>query len=162
MKRKVTMVVLCSGLLGMTACTTQSPFPRSDPLREGAPLPSKPLPISAFAVRFTPAVSETYPPTKEVETRPYRVVLYLGSTPPQVRRDTKPSRPYITVGTLSFGENWYTGKNLDELTEKYVSEVGGDAVLTWSIYQTAAMMLPGAGQFTYAIYYLEVIRYTDR
>jgi hypothetical protein len=113
-------------------------------------------------VRFTAAGSQTYPPTKEVETRAYRVVLHLGDTPPQVRRDTKPTRPYITIGTLSFGENWYTGTNLRQLTEKYVSEVGGDAVLNWTIYQTAAMMLPEAGQLYYAIYHLEVIRYTDR
>jgi hypothetical protein len=60
------------------------------------------------------------------------------------------------------GENWYTVKNLDELTEKYVSEAGGDAVLTFTIYQTAAATLPGVGNLFYAAYEAEVIRYTDR
>jgi len=148
-----------SVFLGIAACTTQAPFPRRDP----PPPPSTPLPISAFAVRFTAAGSQTYSPVKRVEARPYRVVLYLfDKQSPQVRRDTKPTRPYTTVGTLWFSENWYTGKNLDDLTEKYVSEAGGDAVMTLTIYQTAAAMLPGVGNLFYAAYQAEVIRYTDR
>jgi hypothetical protein len=154
--RALTFVVF----FGVTACTTttRAPFPRSDP----PPLPSKPLPLSAFAVRFTPAGSQTYPPTKEVESQPYRIFLYLSPNSPQVRRDTKPTRPYVTVGTLRFSENWYAGENLDKLMEKHVSEVGGDAVLTWTNYTSAVMVLPGAGNFAYAAYELEVIRYTDR
>jgi len=144
-------------LFGVTACATQAPFPRSDP-----PLPSKPLPLSAFTVRFTPAGSQTYPPTKEAETRAYKVVLYLSPDSPQVRRDTKPTRPFVMIGTLRYSENWYTGENLDELTKKYVSEAGGDAVLTWTNYTSTVLYLPGVGHFAYAAYELEVIRYTDR
>ena len=145
-------------LFGITACTTQTPFPRSDP-----PLPlSKPLPLSAFTVRFTPAGSQIYPPTKEAETRAYKVILYIGDGSPQVRRDTKPTRPYVTIGTLRYSENWYTGDNLDELTNKYVSEAGGDAVLTWTNRTSTVLYLPKVGHFAYAAYELEVIRYTDR
>ena len=147
-------------LLGITGCAIQSRFPRSDP----PSLPSKPLPVTAFTVRFVPAGNQTYTPTKATDIKLYRIVLHTASRPEgTTRRDEKPSRPYITVGKLYFGENWYTGKNLDELTEKYVPEVGGDAVLTWEIFQTAAAFIPGAGPpYTYATYEVEVIRYTDR
>jgi hypothetical protein len=144
-------------LLGVTACTMQGPS-RSDP----PPPPSKPLPISAFTVRFTAAGSQTHPPAKKTETRPYKIVLHLGNQPPQVRRDTKPTRPYVTIGTLRFSKNWYTGKNLDDLCEKYAPEVGGNAVLTWTIYQTTAAVLPGVGNLFHAAYEAEVIWYTDK
>lgn len=132
--------------------------------REGPPPPpTEPLPITAFAVRFTPVGGETYPPTTSAaETRAYKVVLHLGSQPPQVRREEKPTRPYVTIGTLRFGENWYTGRNLDDLIEKHVPAVGGNAVLTWTIYQTAVAAFPSVGQLYYATYEAEVIRYTDR
>jgi hypothetical protein len=146
-------------LLGITGCSIQSRFPRSDP----PSLPPKPLPVTAFAVRFVPAGNQTYPPTKATDIKLYRIVLHTASRPEgTTRRDEKPSRPYITVGKLYFGENWYTGKNLDELTEKYVPEVGGDAVLTWEIFQTGAANIPGMGSWYYATYEVEVIRYTDR
>ena len=144
-------------LLGLTACAPQSTF-SSDP----PPPPSKPLPISAFAVKFTPAGSLTYPPTDATGIKTYKVVLYLFDDPPKVRREEKPTRPYVVIGKLHFGKNWYTSENLTELEEKHVPQVGGDAVLTFGIHQTAAAFLPGVGNLFYAAYELEVIRYTDK
>ena len=106
--------------LGLTACAPQ--FSRSDP----PPPPSKPLPISAFAVKFTPAGSQTYSPTGATGIKTYKVVLYLFDDPPKVRRDETPTRPYVMVGKLQFGKNWYTSQNLTEQEEKHVPQVGGD------------------------------------
>jgi len=145
-------------LLGLTACAPQSTFSRSDP----PPPPSKPLPISAFAVKFTPAGSLTYPPTDATGIKTYKVVLYLFDDPPKVRRDEKPTRPYVVIGKLQFGKNWYTSENLTELEEKHVPQVGGDAVLTWSNHQRGAAVIPGVGTFSYAAHEAEVIRYTDK
>jgi hypothetical protein len=146
-------------LLGLTACAPQSTFSRSDP---PPPPPSKPLPISAFAVKFTPAGSLTYPPTDATGIKTYKVVLYLFDDPPKVRRDEKPTRPYVMIGKLHFGKNWYTSQNLAELEKKHVPQVGGDAVLTWSNHQRGAAVIPGVGTFSYAAHELEVIRYTDK
>jgi hypothetical protein len=144
-------------LLGVAACTARSPFARSAP----PPPPSEPLPMSAFAVRFTPAEGQACSPTEASGIKAYRIVLHLFDRPPQVQRDERPSRPYVMIGRLQFGENWYTNKNLTELTEKHVPEIGGDAVFTVSIHQSAAAVFAGAG-FYYATYELEVIRYTDK
>ena len=153
-------VVIILALLGATACAVvQSPFPRSDP---PFPPPAKPLPITAFAVRFTPAGGQTYPPTTASEIELYKIVLNVGSRPPQVRRDQRPTRPYVTIGKLRFAENWYTDKNVEELRERHVPAVGGNAVLTWTIYQTGAAFLERVGNFYYATYEAEIIRYTDR
>ncbi len=144
-------------LLVVTACSTQSRFPRSHP-----PLPpSMPLPATAFTVRFVAAGNQKYPPTKETERRAYRVVWHIGNGPEEIRRNEKPTRPYTIIGKLYFGENWYTDKNLDELRSKYVSEVGGDAILTWEVFQTSAAALFEGVNLYYATYEAEVIRYTD-
>ena len=148
-----TAVVSILVLIGVTACAAQLPFP---------PPPSQPLPITAFAVKFTPAGGQTHSPTTTSRIERYKIVLNLGSSPPEVRRDQKPTRPYVTIGKLWFGENWYTDKNLDELLQRHVPAVGGDAVLTVSIYQTRAAFLFDVGNLYYATYELEVIRYTDR
>jgi len=66
------------------------------------------------------------------------------------------------IGKLHFDKNWYTNKNLAELKEKHVQQVGGDAVLTWTIHQTSAAVLFEVGDLYYAAYELEVIRYTDK
>jgi len=145
-------------LLGLTACAPQSTFSRSDP----PPPPSKPLPIGAFAVKFIPAGSQTYSPTDATRIKTYKVVLYLFDDPPKVRRDEKPTRPYVVIGKLQFGKNWYTSENLTELEEKHVPLVGGDAVLTWSNHQIGAAFIPGVGTFSYAAHEAEVIRYTDK
>ena len=151
----VTVVVL----LVVTACSTQSRFPRLHP----PPLPpSMPLPATAFTVRFVPAENQTYIPTKATESRAYKVVWHIGSGPKEIRRSEEPTKPYVVIGKLYFGENWYTDKNLEELRNKYVSEVGGDAILTWEVFQTSAAVLFDGGNFYYATYEAEVIRYTDR
>ena len=145
-------------LLVVTACSAQSRFPRSQP-----PVPpSKPLPAAAFTVKFVSAGNQTYPPTKETERRAYRVVWHIGSGQEEFRRNETPTRPYMIIGRLYFGENWYTDKNLEELRNKYVPEVGGDAILTWEVFQTSAAFLFEVGDLYYATYEAEVIRYIDR
>jgi|ERR1700690_176947 hypothetical protein len=132
--------------------------------------PDRPQPVSSFSVEFIPAGTERYTPTDVKEVWPlktHKIILHYPGLPDLIRRDEKPARPYVEIGELRFGENWYYEGNIMELVNTHVPRVGGDAVLVYHAYQTAAanMKSPDSGKFQNVYYQsivLEVIRYIDR
>lgn len=129
--------------------------------------PDRPQPVSSFSVEFLPTGAERYPPTDVKEVWRFKMILHWPGQPDLIPRDEKPARPYVKIGELRFGENWYYDSNIMELANTHVPRVGGDAVLVYHAYQTASAMMksPDSGKFK-DVYYqsmvLEVIRYTDR
>jgi hypothetical protein len=129
--------------------------------------PDRPQPVSSFSVEFVPAGAERYPPTDVKEVRPFENVVHYPGTSDETRLFGSPTRPYIKIGELRFGEAWYSSSNIRELSNMHVPRVGGDAVLVQNFYQTAAAMMkdPDSGNFINlyrASIVQEVIRYTDR
>lgn len=129
--------------------------------------PSTPLPSSAFSVEFVPAGAEQYPPTDVEEVKRFKNVLYWLGEADLIRGDEKPARPYIKIGELRFGEDWYYSSNIAELVNTHVPEIGGDAVLVYHAYQIANAVMTNdetgaSAQVFYQSIMLEVIRYTDR
>ncbi len=129
--------------------------------------PSTPLPSSAFSVEFVPAGAEQYPPTDVEDVKRFKNVLYWLGEADLIRGDEKPARPYIKIGELRFGEDWYYSSNIAELVNTHVPEIGGDAVLVYHAYQIASAVMTNdetgaSAQVFYQSIMLEVIRYTDR
>ena len=135
--------------------------------RQGSIPPSTPLPSSAFSVEFIPTGAERYPPTDVEEVKRFKNVLHWTGQPDSIRGDEKPARPYVQIGQLRFGENWYYSSNISELINTRVPEIGGDAVLVYHAYQTSSAMMKNENTGVFEDVYfqsivLEVIRYTDR
>ena len=77
--------------------------------------PDRPQPVSSFSVEFVPAGAERYTPTDLKEVRLFKMLLHFPGTPDLIRRDERPARPYVRIGELRFGENWYYDTNIMEL-----------------------------------------------
>ncbi len=143
---------------GINACTT---------LRAGSPplFPDEPKPLSSFGVEFVPAGSEQYPPTETREVVRFKNVVQYPGEPERVLSETgKPTRPYVKVGELKFGLNWYYSSNIRELINTHVPRVGGDAVLVYHAYPGGATGINAKRreQVFYQSIVVEAIRYTDR
>ncbi len=128
--------------------------------------PERPLPASSFEVEFVPAGPEVYPPTDTKDVVRFKNVLSWPGKPDLVRGDQQPTRPYVRVGELRFGEGWYYSSNIKDLVDTHVPRVGGDAVLVYHAQQTSVAQVRGAGGDPEDVYFqsivLDVIRYTDR
>jgi len=127
--------------------------------------PREPQPLSSFKVEFTALGSQTFGPTETKEIVRFRNVLHPPGEPERVLSETgKPTRPYVEIGELKFGLNWYYSSNIQELINTHVPRVGGDAVLVYHAHSggaTARDTKMGRQAFYQSIV-LEVIRYTDR
>jgi len=132
------------------------------------PPPREPKPSSSFNVEFLPASAERHPPTSTEDVKRYRNVVRYKGEPDSIRSDEKPTRPYVRVGELRFGLDWYYSSNIRELINLHVPRVGGDAVLVYYAYPggaAAQMKNAETGQMIDVFYQsvvLEVIRYTDK
>jgi len=133
--------------------------------RPPPPFPSEPQPLSSFAVEFVPEGSERYSPTETRDIVRFRNVLQYPGEPERALSEVgSPTRPYVKIGELKFGLNWYYSSNIRELMNAHVPRVGGDAVLVYHAYPggAAAMDIKQGAQIFYQSIVLEVIRYTDR
>jgi len=127
--------------------------------------PREPQPPSSFSVEFTALGSERYGPTDAKDIVRFRNVLHHPGEPDSVLSEVgKPTRPYVKIGELKFGLNWYYSSNIRELINTHVPRVGGDAVLVYHAYSGGAtgMDLKRGQQVFYQSIVVEVIRYTDR
>lgn len=131
------------------------------------PYPHEPPPLSFYSVEFVPADTKRYPATRAKDVKRYRnVVHYSGKS--EIRTDEKPTRPYVRVGELRFGLNWYYSSNIKELIDTHVPRIGGDAVLVYNAYDGGAAALvkdDATGKMKNVFYQsivVEVIRYTDK
>ena len=129
--------------------------------------PSRPQPLASFRVEFAPATAQRYPPTDVKEVRRFKIILHLPGRPERIREAETPSRPYVNVGELRFAENWYSDTTVTDLIKTHVARVGGDAVLIYRIYQTAAATVknPDTGSMEALVYgriVCEVIRYSEQ
>jgi len=121
--------------------------------------------LSSFSVEFVPTGSERYPSTETSEIVRFRNVLHYPGEPERVLSEIgKPTRPYVKIGELKFGLDWYYSSNIRELVNTHVPRVGGDAVLVYHAYSggATAMNVKLGAQIFYQSIVLEVIRYTDR
>lgn len=139
----------------------------SGPLSGPNSLPPKnPLPASSFSVEFVPAGPEGYPPTDTKDVVRFKNVLHWPGEPDVVKGTAEPTRPYVRLGELRFGENWYYSSNIKELVDTHVPRVGGNAVLVYHANQTGVAQARLDGGKPEDVYFqsivLEVIRYTDR
>lgn len=159
MKKPFTNIRLVLAALALAACAG-GPSPSPIPLP-----PQAAAPASSFAVEFVPARSEPYPPTDAKNVVRFKNLLHWPGKPDLVRGDAQPTRPYVRVGELRFGESWYHASNIKEIVDTHVPRVGGDAVLVYHAYQRSVAQVQGEGGKPEDVYYqsivLEVIRYTD-
>lgn len=155
--RHLAVIFLLALVGGISACTW---VPVGPP-----PYPDEPQPLSSFEVEFVPAGSERYPSTETSEVVRFRNVLQYPGEPESVLSEPgKPTRPYVEIGVLKFGLDWYYSSNIRELINTHVPRVGGDAVLVYHAYPggAAAMDVERGEQIYYQSIVVEIIRYTDR
>lgn len=135
------------------------------------PYPHEPPPLSFYSVEFVPADTKRYPPTHTKDVKRYRNVSHYSKNSEvlsEVLTDEKTTRPYVRVGELRFGLNWYYSSNIKELIDTHVPRVGGDAVLVYHAYDGGAAALvrdETTGKMKNVFYQsimVEVIRYTDK
>jgi hypothetical protein len=127
--------------------------------------PVSPRASSSFSAEFVPAGTERYSPTDTKDVVRFKNLLHWPGKPDLARGDAQPTRPYVRVGELRFGEGWYHSSNIQELVDTHVPRVGGDAVLVYHAYQRSVAQVQGEGGSPEDVYFqsivLEVIRYTD-
>ena len=160
MKRYLFILIGIVPLLCQGCITSQSYISKFSP-------PSKPLPIDAYEMVFTPSDSQTYSPSQSDPYPPFKMTWAYAGQSPTVNRDEKITRPYAVIGKIVLKLNWYDDETIAKLIRLYVPQNGGDAVSSYHMAQeaVAAMKDPDTGRIrTYycGTIYLEIIRYTDR
>src|SRR6266571_3169518 len=133
--RHLAAVFLLALVGGINACTGMRAGPPP-------PYPDQPRPLSSFGVEFVPAGSERYPSTETSDVVRFRNVLqYPGESERVLSETGKPTRPYVKIGEVKFGLNWYYSSNIRELINTHVPRVGGDAVLVYHAYPGGAVAM---------------------
>lgn len=102
--------------------------------------PLSPLPHQHYKtkIHFESMTDKIYAPTKIENLEAFQIINHFKGHEDEISKKESPSQAYDIIGIITFGEEWYFGSMLDGLLKQKVEEVGGDAILTYEMFQTAA------------------------
>lgn len=91
-------------------------------------------------IKFEKAVDKEYEATKITKVEMYKIVGHFKGQDPKVKKDGRPTRHYIVLGTLRFPKRWYYSSTIHNYIIDKMSEVGAHAILEYHTYQDSAMI----------------------